>query len=84
LKHRDYGMAKTITVRVDDTVYDILKKAADGDRRTISNFMEYAAINYIYNDTIVDDAEMEEILHNEKDLKEGLSDIEKGRYNIIG
>lgn len=77
-------MAKTITVRVDDNVYDILKKAADGNKRTISNFMEYATINYIFTDSIVDDNEMEEILHNEKDLKKGLADIEKGRYKIVG
>ncbi|QQO07611.1 CopG family transcriptional regulator [Breznakiella homolactica] len=77
-------MAKTITVRVDDTVYEILKKAADGDKRTISNFMEYAAMNYILTDSIADDNEMAEILYNERDLKKGLSDIEKGRYKIVG
>ncbi len=77
-------MAKTITVRVDESIYDLFKKAADGDKRTISNFMEYATINYIFTDSIVDDNEMKEILQNEKDLKKGISDVEKGRYKIIG
>ena len=77
-------MAKTITLRVDDSIYDILKRAADGDRRTISNFIEYAAINYILNNNIVDDAEMNEILFFEKDLKKGLNDIKNGRYRIVG
>jgi predicted transcriptional regulator len=77
-------MAKTITVRLDDTVYGIFKKAADGDKRTISNFIEYATINYIFNESIVDDTEMNEILSFEKDIKKGLSDIKKGRYEIIG
>jgi uncharacterized protein (DUF1778 family) len=77
-------MAKTITLRVDDGTYNTLKRAADGDRRTISNFMEYAAINYIFNNNTVDDSEMNEILTFKKDLKKGLNDIKIGRYKIIG
>ena len=76
-------MAKTITLRVDDNIYNTLKRAADGDRRTISNFIEYATINYILNSNTVDDSEMNEILHNEKSLKNGLNDIKHGRYKII-
>ena len=76
-------MAKTITLRVDDIVYNTLKRAADGDRRTISNFIEYATINYIFNNNAVDDSEMKEILINEKSLKRGLNDIKNGRYKII-
>ena len=76
-------MAKTITLRVDDNTYDTLKKAADGYRRTISNFIEYAAINYILNNNIVDDNEMNEILSFKKDLKKGLNDIKNGRYKFF-
>ena len=77
-------MAKTITVRIDDNVYDLFKKAADGQKRTISNFLEYATINFIVSDTYVDDNEMNEIMEYGKDIKKGLSDIEEGRYQIIG
>jgi len=77
-------MAKTITLRVDDNIYNTLKRAADGDRRTISNYIEYATINYIFNNNIVDDIEMNEILFFEKDLKNGIDDIKNGRYKIIG
>jgi uncharacterized protein (DUF1778 family) len=77
-------MAKTITLRVDDSVYDTLKRAADGDRRTISNFIECAAIQYVLNNNTVDDVEMNEILTFEKDLKKGLNDINNGRYKIVG
>ncbi len=77
-------MAKTITVRMDETVYDLFKKAADGQKRTISNFIEYATLNYIVNDFSVDDFEMNEILKFETDIKKGLSDIEAGRYQLIG
>jgi len=81
---QETDMAKTITLRLDDNIYNTLKKAADGDRRTISNFIEYATINYILNNNVVDDNEMNEILLFEKDMKKGLNDIKKGRYKIIG
>jgi len=77
-------MAKTITLRVDDNVYNTLKRAADGDRRTISNFIEYATINYVFNNSVVDDIEMKETMFFEKDIDKGLEDIKKGRYKIIG
>ena len=53
---------KTITVRVDDNVYNILKKAADGERRTISNFIENASLSYLTNEIYVSDHEMAEIM----------------------
>jgi len=77
-------MAKTITVRVDDAVYEMLKKAADGQKRTISNYIEYATINYTVNEIVVDDSEMAEILGIGKDIKRGLADISAGRYKVIG
>jgi len=77
-------MAKTITLRVDDSIYNTLKRAADGDRRTMSNFIENATINYIFNNNVIDDDEMNEILTFEKDLKTGLNDIKRGRYKIVG
>jgi predicted transcriptional regulator len=77
-------MAKTITVRIDDNVYEIFKKAADGQKRTISNYIEFATLNYTVNESIVDDTEMNEILTFEKDIDKGLSDISAGRYKVIG
>jgi predicted transcriptional regulator len=77
-------MGKTVTVRMSDTVYNTLKRAADGDRRTISNFIEYATLQYIFANNTVDDDEMNEILLSENDLKKGLNDIQKGRYTIVG
>jgi predicted transcriptional regulator len=77
-------MAKTITVRLEDTMYDIFKKAAEGQKRTISNYLEYAALNYTVSETIVDDSEMKDILAFEKDIKKGLTDISAGRYKVIG
>jgi len=77
-------MTKTITLRITDDMYELFKKAADGQKRTISNYLEYAALNYTINDTIVNDSEMEEILSYQKDIQQGLSDINAERYTIIG
>lgn len=77
-------MAKSITVRIDDNVYDIFKKAAEGQKRTISNYIEYATLNYILSETVVDDDEMNEILSFSTDIHKGLHDISTGRYTVIG
>jgi len=76
-------MAKTVTVRVDDDIYNIFKKAADGQRRTISNYIEYATLNYTINESVVDDEEMNEILAYSTDIEKGIKDISAGRYKII-
>lgn len=77
-------MAKTITVRLEDRVYEIFKKAAEGQKRTISNYIEYATLNYTVNETLVDDGEMSEILADTEGLERGLADISAGRYSVIG
>jgi hypothetical protein len=77
-------MAKTITLRLDDNIYEMFKKAAEGQKRTISNYLEYATLNFTVNETVVDDIEMAEILSFEKDIKKGVSDISAGRYKVIG
>jgi predicted transcriptional regulator len=77
-------MAKTITVRLDDNIYEMFKKAADGNKRTISNYIEYATLNYTVNETVVDDLEMAEIIAIGNDIKKGMADVKAGRYKIIG
>ena len=79
-------MPKTITIRIDENTYDVFKKAADGERRTISNFIEYATLAYLTNEIYVTDEEMNEILTNKNlvaGLHTGLKDIEKGNYRIV-
>lgn len=79
-------MPKTITVRIDDKIYELFKKAAEGDRRSISNFIEYATLSYITNEINVSDSEMDEILKDDKlvqSLKKGLDDVKKGNYTVV-
>ncbi|OGS33999.1 MAG: CopG family transcriptional regulator [Elusimicrobia bacterium RIFOXYB2_FULL_49_7] len=80
-------MHKTITVRIDDDTYQLFKKAADGSRRTISNFMEYAALNYLTQENSASDREMQEILQDKEltlTLNQGKKEIANRRYKIVG
>ena len=79
-------MAKTVTVRVDDTTYKRIKSAADSERRTISNFIEYATMAYVESSTFVDDPEMKDIAGDKellKNLKKSMDDIKRGNYRIV-
>lgn len=79
-------MSKTITLRVDDDVYQMIKTAADGQRRNLSNFIEFATLQYLTSATYVDDAEMELILNDAElvaNLRQGLEDIKKGDYTVV-
>lgn len=80
-------MSKTITMRVDDDTYKMIKTAADGERRSISNFIEFATIAFLTEESFVSDNEMEEIYDDEvllKNLKRGRAEIEEGKYRIVG
>ena len=79
-------MAKTITLRIDDETYELIKKAASGERRSISNFIEYATVSYLSEESFVSDKEMEEILRNDEllnSLSEAKKDIENGGFRIV-
>ncbi|MCF7954119.1 MAG: CopG family transcriptional regulator [Spirochaetales bacterium] len=78
-------MPKTITIRVEDDTYEMIKTAAEGDRRSISNFIKYAAVSYIGEESFVSDKEMEEILHDNdllERLKKGKKEISEGKYRF--
>ncbi len=80
-------MAKTVTLRIDDDTYNLIKLAATGERRSISNFIEYATMAFLAEESFVSDVEMEEILNDEnllKTLAKGSKDIEAGKYRIVG
>lgn len=77
---------KTITMRVDDPIYQMIKTAADGQRRNISNFIEYATLQYLTSSQYVSDSEMNEILNDKelvKNLKIGLEEAKNGDYTVV-
>ncbi len=77
---------KTVTMRVDDAIYQMIKTAADGQRRNISNFIEYATLQYLTSSQYVSDTEMNEILNDKelvKNLEIGLEEAKNGDYTIV-
>lgn len=58
-------MSKTVTLRLDDEVYEELKQAAAAARRPLSNLIETAALRRVREEQFVDDAEMAEIRADE-------------------
>jgi uncharacterized protein (DUF1778 family) len=79
-------MAKTVTVRIDESTYKRIKSAADSERRTISNFMEYATLSYVENSTFVDNDEMKGISEDKElvaTLSKAMGDIKRGNYRLV-
>jgi len=77
-------MSKTVTLRLDDEVYRELREAAEAERRPLANLIETAALSRVRDQQFVDDAEMAEILGNERlleRLRAGSRDarLQKGR-----
>ena len=73
-------------MRVDDSIYKMIKQAADGQRRNISNFIEFATIQYLTSSTYIEENEMSEILSDKdlvKSLKKGLDEAKSGEYTIV-
>ena len=80
-------MAKTITIRLPDERYELFKKFAEMDNRTISNFIETATSRYIEEIKYVDEFEMAKINSNEDlqtSLNRGRTDVKKNRRRRVG
>ncbi len=79
-------MAKTVTVRIDDSTYRKIKSAAEAERRTISNFMEYATMAYVESSSFVDNDEMMGIAEDREliaTLNSAMEDIKRGKYRVV-
>jgi len=60
-------------------------KATYGERRSISSFLEYAALRYLIDEITVSDQEMQEILADGAlvaSLRQGVADVEAGRCRV--
>ena len=73
-------------MRVDDSIYQMIKTAANGQKRNISNFIEFATLQYLTSVQYVDNTEMNEILNDKelaKNLKDGFQNLKDEDYKII-
>jgi len=77
---------KTLTLRVDDDIYSMIKLASDGAKRNISNFIEYATLQYLTSNQYIDNEEMNDILNDKnliKNLNQGLKEAKEGEYTFV-
>lgn len=77
---------KTVTMRVDDSVYQMISLAASGERRNISNFIEFATLQYLSSAQYVDNSEMAEIMADKElvqNLRKGFKEAKNGEYTIV-
>jgi predicted transcriptional regulator len=78
-------MSRTITLRLKDSFYNLLRRLAEQDNRTLSNFIETSTLRYIEEHEYANEYEMAEIRDNQelnKSLKRGMKDakLKKGRF----
>ena len=78
-------MHKTITLRLEEGKYDMIRKLAELENRPISNFIETATIRYIQANEYADEFEMQEIKGNKElnsSIARGIEDarLGQGRY----
>jgi predicted transcriptional regulator len=79
-------MSKTVTLRLDESVYRAFRTMADRDNRPLSNFIETAALRYLEEHELVDEFEMAEIHGNrelDRSLKKGVADARKKRGQLV-
>ena len=79
-------MSKTVTLRLNEQVYNKFRGLAQQDNRSLANFIETAVLRYIEEVEYADEFEMAEINSNEKlnrSLKNGISDAEAKRGRFV-
>ena len=80
-------MHKTVTLRLKEDVYKIFPEVAKAENRSLSNFIETAALQNIREQQFVDDVELAEILSNTdliKRLKEGSAEAQQLKGRFVG
>ncbi|MCD6586129.1 MAG: hypothetical protein J7K96_10245 [Desulfobacteraceae bacterium] len=65
-------MSKTVTLRLNERLYNIFRNLAVSENRTLSNFIETSVLRFIEHNQFVDEYEMTEIKNN-KELKASLN-----------
>ena len=79
-------MAKTVTLRLDEAVYQRFRVMAERDNRPLANFIETAVLRYLEGEEYVDEFEMAEIRDNRglnASIERGLADAEARRGYFV-
>ncbi|MEW6088167.1 MAG: CopG family transcriptional regulator [bacterium] len=78
-------MPKTVTLRLNESIYRKIRDFAEQDNRPLSNFIETATMRYMEQIEYVDDFEMDEIIRDislNQSIKKGIKDakLKRGRF----
>ena len=79
-------MSKTVTLRLDDKIYQRFRGMAINDNRPLSNFIETAALRFVEEHEYVDEFEMAEIKDNASlnlSIENGLCDAKARRGRFV-
>ncbi|MBI1910063.1 MAG: CopG family transcriptional regulator [Deltaproteobacteria bacterium] len=80
-------MAKTVTLRIENPVYRTFINRANAEKRSLSNFIEMAVLQYARMSELIEEEEMEEILSDKtllRRLKRGSRDTAARRGRLVG
>ena len=80
-------MAKTVTLRIDDQTYQVFSDRAKAEKRSLSNYIEIAALEHSRESDFADDLEMEEVLANsqlQERMKEGSKQAKERKGRLVG
>ena len=64
-------------MRIDESVYEMIRQAANGQKRNMSNFIEFATLQYLTSSQYIEQSELDDIL-NDKSLVENSKENLKG------
>ena len=79
-------MSRTITLRLDDGIYQKFKGLAIDDNRPLSNFIQTVALRFVEEHEMVDEFEMAEIRDNtdlNRSIQKGLHDAKARRGQFV-
>jgi hypothetical protein len=75
-----------VTLRLKDPVYRMFRGMAERQNRSLSNFIETAAMRFVEEQELVDEYEMAEIRENKelnRSLRRGVLDAKKKRGRFV-
>ena len=79
-------MSKTVTLRLNEAVYQRFRIMAERDNRPLANFIETAVLRYLESEEYVDEFEMTEIRANRSlnaSIERGLADAEARHGHFV-
>lgn len=71
-------MTHTVSIRMDKNLYQSINKVAKANKRSISNYIEYAMERFLLEESFVSDEEMGEILSH----KDFVSNVKTAKKQI--